>query len=214
LREYGMKKRIGLIINPVSGMGGSVGLKGTEGEMFEKSLELGAHPVTPARTQDFLSHVHKKQEILLYTALGKMGEEYVKGFGVHLEVTGSIGEKTSAEDSKRIAREMLKKDIELLIFVGGDGTARDICDAVDSTVPVIAVPSGVKVFSSVFAVSARAAAELLDSSVENCLQAGQEASSTSSTSIENKRELAQYIVENMEHDVLYLLGPGTTVKYE
>ena len=61
---------------------------------------------------------------------------------------------------------MSKKDIKLLIFVGGDGTARDICDAVDSTVPVIAVPSGVKVFSSVFAVSARAAAELIDSFIE------------------------------------------------
>jgi predicted polyphosphate/ATP-dependent NAD kinase len=132
--------------------------------------------------------------------------------------------------------------------VGGDGTARDIYDAVDSKVPVIAVPSGVKIFSSVFAVSARAAAELLDSFVEgtDCteedvldidesafregrlasrlygcllvpnvgkwLQAGKEASSTSSTSIENKKELARYVVENLEHDVLYLLGPGTTTK--
>jgi len=157
-----MKKRIGLIVNPVAGMGGSVGLKGTDGEMFEKSLELGAHPVTPARTQDLLNHMQKKQEILLYTAPGKMGEEYVKGSGIQPEITGSIDEKTSAEDSKRIAREMLEKDIELLIFVGGDGTARDICDAVDAKIPVIAVPSGVKVFSSVFAVSARAAAELLD----------------------------------------------------
>ena len=87
-----MKKRIGLIVNPVSGMGGSVGLKGTDGEMFEKSLELGAHPVTPARTQDFLSHVHKKQEILLYTAPGKMGEEYVRDSGIQAEMTGSIGE--------------------------------------------------------------------------------------------------------------------------
>jgi len=243
-----MKKRIGLIINPVAGMGGSVGLKGTDGEMFEKSLELGAHPVTPARTQEFLKHVHKKQEILLFTAPGKMGEEYVKGSGIQAEITGSVGERTSAEDSKRVAREMLKKDIKLLIFVGGDGTARDICDAVGSKVPVIAVPSGVKVFSSVFAVSARAAAELLDTFVEGtdcteedvldidesafregrlasrlygsllvpnvakCLQAGKEASSTSSTSIENKKELAQYVVENIEHDVLYLLGPGTTIK--
>jgi len=243
-----MKKRIGLIVNPVAGMGGSVGLKGTDGEMFKKSLELGANPVTPARTKNFLTHIKNKQEIIMYTAPGKMGEEYVKSFDIQLETIGAIDEETTAEDSKKIAREMLNDGVKLLIFVGGDGTARDIYDAVDSKIPVIAVPSGVKVFSSVFAVSARAAAELVDAFIEGTdfteeevldidesafregklasrlygyllvpnvrkfLQAGKEASSTSSSSIENKKEVAQYIVESMDHDILYLLGPGTTVK--
>ena len=57
-----MKKIIGLIVNPVAGMGGSVGLKGTDGEMFKKSLDLGAKTVTPARTKDFLAHIKNKQE--------------------------------------------------------------------------------------------------------------------------------------------------------
>lgn len=243
-----MKKIIGLIVNPVAGMGGSVGLKGTDGEMFKKSLGLGAKTVTPARTKDFLTHIKNKQEIIIYTAPGKMGEEHVKTFDIQLEVIGTINEETTAEDSKKIALDMLNSGIDLLIFVGGDGTARDIYDAVDSKIPVIAVPSGVKVFSSVFAVSARAAAEILDAfikgtdvteeevldidesafrkgklasrlygsllvpNVRNFLQAGKEASSTSSSSIENKKDVAQYIVEGMDHEILYLLGPGTTVK--
>jgi predicted polyphosphate/ATP-dependent NAD kinase len=243
-----MKKIIGLIVNPVAGMGGSVGLKGTDGEMFKKSLGLGAKTVTPARTKDFLTHIKNKQEIIIYTAPGKMGEEHVSSFDIQLEVIGTINEETTAEDSKKIALEMLNSGIDLLIFVGGDGTARDIYDAVDSKIPVIAVPSGVKVFSSVFAVSARAAAEILDAFIEgtditeeevldidesafregklasrlygsllvpnvrNFLQAGKEASSTSSSSIENKKDVAQYIVEGMDHEILYLLGPGTTVK--
>jgi predicted polyphosphate/ATP-dependent NAD kinase len=69
---------------------------------------------------------------------------------------------TTSEDSKKIAREMVKRGIDLLIFVGGDGTARDIYDAVGTKVPVVRVTYGVKVFSSVFAVSARAAAETID----------------------------------------------------
>ena len=243
-----MKKTIGLIVNPVAGMGGSVGLKGTDGEMFKKSLELGANPVTPARTKDFLTHIKNKQEIIIYAAPGKMGEEYVKSFDIQLEVIGAVDEETTAEDSKKIAREMFNDGIKLLIFVGGDGTARDIYDAVDSKIPVIAVPSGVKVFSSVFAVSARAAAGLVDAFIEGTdfteeevldidesafregklasrlygsllvpnvrklLQAGKEASSTSSSAIENKKEVAQYVVEGMDHNILYLLGPGTTVK--
>ena len=57
---------------------------------------------------------------------------------------------------------MLINGVELLVFVGGDGTARDIYDGIDPRVPVVAVPSGVKIFSAVFAVSARAAANMVD----------------------------------------------------
>jgi predicted polyphosphate/ATP-dependent NAD kinase len=57
---------------------------------------------------------------------------------------------------------MVEKDIKILIFVGGDGTARDILDVVEMDVPVIAIPSGVKMFSSAFVVSAYAAAEMIN----------------------------------------------------
>jgi predicted polyphosphate/ATP-dependent NAD kinase len=143
-------------------MGGSVGLKGTDGEMYRKALELGAEPVTPGRTQDLLAHIKHKDDITLRVAPGEMGEQHVIGSSVPFTVTGDTDQDTSAGDTKRIAQEMIEHGVELLIFVGGDGTARDIYDAVDSTVPVVGVPAGVKVFSAAFAVSARAAAEMVD----------------------------------------------------
>jgi predicted polyphosphate/ATP-dependent NAD kinase len=243
-----MRKKIGLIVNPVAGMGGSVGLKGTDREMYKKALELGAKPVTPERTKTLLSYIKNKDKFTLVVAPGKMGKEYVKEFDIPFTAIGVIGEEVSAEDTKRISREMIKDGIDLLIFVGGDGTARDVYDAIDSKVPVVAVPSGVKVFSSVFAVSARAAAEMVDAFLEGTdvreqevldidedafredrlasrlygylvvpdaasfLQSGKAASSTSRSSVEKKEEIAAYIVDQMAGEILYLLGPGTTLK--
>jgi len=243
-----MKNIVGLIVNPVAGMGGSVGLKGTDGEIHKRALELGAKPVTPTRTKVCLSCIESKDDIAFFVAPGKMGEEYVKALGVPFTVIGTVGGETSAEDTKRIAQAMVDDGVELLIFVGGDGTARDIYDAVGSKVPVVAVPSGVKIFSSVFAVSARAAAEMVDAFVEGTdvteeqvldidedafredrlasrlygyllvpnvrsfLQPGKAASSVSVSSIESKKEIAAYIVEEIDHETLYLLGPGTTLE--
>jgi len=243
-----MKNIVGLIVNPVAGIGGSVGLKGTDGEIYKQALELGAKPVTPKRTQDCLSRIESKDDITLFVAPGKMGEEYVGAFDMPFTVIGAVGGETSAEDTKRIAAEMVNRGVELLIFVGGDGTARDIYDVIDSQVPVVAVPSGVKVFSSVFAVSARAAAKMVDAFVEGTdvteeqvldideeafredrlasrlygyllvpnvrafLQPGKAASNVSVSSIESKKEIAVYIVEEMDQETLYLLGPGTTLE--
>ena len=242
-----MKSTIGLIVNPVAGMGGSVGLKGTDGEMYKRALQLDAKPVTPKRTSDVLSHIRNKDMITLFVAPGKMGERYVKGGDISFTVIGMVGEDTSTEDTKRISEEMVSNGVDLLVFVGGDGTARDIYDAISSRIPVVAVPAGVKVFSSVFAVSARAAAEMVDAfvegtgvaeeevldidenafregrlasrlygyllvpSVKKLLQGGKEASGTSGSSVESKKEIARYIVEEMDKRILYLLGPGTTL---
>lgn len=243
-----MMKKIGLIVNPIAGMGGSVGLKGTDGEIYKEALKLGAKPVTPRRTEEFLSFIKHKDKIMFFVAPGKMGEEYIKKYRILYRVIGTIGDLTSAEDTRRIAREMLNNDIELLVFAGGDGTARDIYDAINSRVPVIAIPAGVKVFSSVFSVSARAAAKVLDLFIEGVktreeevldideeifrrgrlaaklygyltvpdakdfLQAAKEASRVTKSSDEEKREIAEYITEDMDENILYLLGPGTTVK--
>ena len=237
--------KIGLIVNPIAGMGGSVGLKGTDGEAYRKALELGAKPVTPQRIEDTLSLI-KRRDVMFLVAPGKMGENHIKKFGFDYEVIGKIGEETTADDTKRIAKKMLKEGIDLLIFVGGDGTARDIADAVDLEIPVVAIPSGVKMFSSVFALSPRAAARMIDEfngeceekevldideeafrenrlsarlygylkvpKIKSLLQKGKEASNVSGSAEENKREIARYVVENMENDILYILGPGTTVK--
>ena len=161
-----MKKKIGLIVNPIAGMGGSVGLKGTDGSAYEKALALGARPVTPVRTKELIGHLRTKEQIHLFTAPGPMGEEHIRGTDIPYTVVGNVGKTSTAEDTKKIAGQMLNQEIELLIFVGGDGTARDIYDAVGLNRPVVAVPSGVKVFSAVFALNCRAAARMVDAFVE------------------------------------------------
>jgi predicted polyphosphate/ATP-dependent NAD kinase len=243
-----MMKRIGLIVNPVAGMGGSVGLKGTDGGVYKKALEMGATPITPQRVENVLSLIKNKEEIYFVTAPSKMGADIIKGKGIDFEIIGEIGEETTADDTMRIAKEMLANDIELLLFCGGDGTARNIFDAIGLQIPVIAIPSGVKMFSSVFCLNPKAAAEMvevflkgsdtvekevldinedsfrngvLDSRLygylkvpkaERLIQAGKHSSGMGRTEEENKLEIANHIIENMEEDVLYFLGPGTTVK--
>lgn len=242
-------KNIGLIVNPIAGMGGSVGLKGTDGDILQKALKLGAKPISPLRIIEVLTHIKHKEMILMLVAPGNMGADLIKGMGIEFEIIGKIGEITSAEDTKRIAKQMLKKGIDLLIFCGGDGTARDIYDAIGLEKPVVAVPGGVKMYSSVFSFNPRAAAQIIDGFLEdfiqtedreildideklvrndvlkstlygylkvinfrNLIQAGKNGSKLGRTIEENKQDIAQYVIEDMKKDTLYLLGPGTTVK--
>lgn len=161
-----MTQTIGLIVNPVAGMGGSVGLKGTDGDMYEKALELGAEPVTPQRTLTFLDHLETQHDVKLVTAPGAMGADLAAGLEIPTHVLGEIGEQTQPQDTKRIARLMMDHGVDLLIFVGGDGTARDIVDAVGTDLPVVAVPAGVKMYSGVFAVNPGAAAQMVEGFLE------------------------------------------------
>jgi len=161
-RPIDMSKRIGLIVNPIAGMGGSVGLKGTDSGMHLKAAELGATPLAPARTEVFLSHIRKRDDVTLLVAPGIMGEIYARKLGMKNVLVGEAGAETTGEDTTRIASEMLARGMDLLTFVGGDGTARNIHDAVGLSCPVVGVPSGVKVYSSVFALNPRAAAAMVD----------------------------------------------------
>ena len=156
-----MSRRLGLLVNPIAGMGGSVGLKGTDGDLYKRALELGADPVTPGRTRDTLARLTIDADVRWLVAPGVMGADYAEALDAAYEVVGEIETPTEDEDTRRIARLMVEAGAELLVFVGGDGTARDVYDAIAGDVPVVGVPSGVKVFSSVFAVNPEAAAEMV-----------------------------------------------------
>ncbi|GAH11064.1 unnamed protein product, partial [marine sediment metagenome] len=115
-------KKIGLIANPIAGMGGSVGLKGTDGDIYKEAIERGATPTTPKRVKDFLCNIKNLENIVFIVAPGKMGEDYVKNSGLKFTIIGEIDEITTAEDTKRIAGMMVEKSIDILVFCGGDGT--------------------------------------------------------------------------------------------
>jgi predicted polyphosphate/ATP-dependent NAD kinase len=82
-------KKIGLIVNPIAGMGGSVGLKGTDGDAYKKAIELGAKPTTPQRIEDTLALI-KRDDLYFLVAPGKMGEDYLKKFNFKYEVVSKI----------------------------------------------------------------------------------------------------------------------------
>jgi predicted polyphosphate/ATP-dependent NAD kinase len=153
-------KTIGLIVNPVAGMGGAVGLKGTDGKaIVKRARSLGAKPIAPVRAKAFLSELTPlKSGVRLLVGAGSMGEDEAKSSGFTYKVLGKRKKETSAEDTVTIAKKMVDADVALLVFCGGDGTARDILKAVGTALPVLGVPTGVKMHSAVFAVNPQAAA--------------------------------------------------------
>ena len=155
--------RIGLIVNPFAGIGGRVGLKGSDGaETQGRALELGATPQAPHRATLSLLAITKPNSALeVFTAPHEMGETSAREAGFTPHVIGAIqsGSTTSA-DTKRIAREMTSLGVDLLLFAGGDGTARDICASVPEGFPCLGIPAGVKIHSAVYATNPRHAGEL------------------------------------------------------
>ena len=153
-------KRLGLIVNPIAGMGGSVGLKGTDGaEILQKAAALGSKPIAHSRAETFLAQLEQaKKSIKLLVGAGAMGEEEAKLCRFECTVVGEEKNLTSAEDTKTISQKMKELGVDLIVFCGGDGTARDVLTTVDMSVPVLGVPTGVKMHSAVFAVTPAAAA--------------------------------------------------------
>ena len=157
-------KRLGLIINPIAGMGGKVGLKGTDGaDILERAMRLGATPVAPQRAVDALRALRASftSPLQVITCPQKMGEEAAKEAGFNPTVVGeSIRSTTTAEDTKRAAKSLQQSNVDLLLLVGGDGTARDVCETIDQKVPCLGIPSGVKVYSAVFSTNPGAGAHV------------------------------------------------------
>jgi predicted polyphosphate/ATP-dependent NAD kinase len=162
------RHRVGLIVNPLAGIGGRVGLKGSDGTaIVERALALGAVPAAGARAAETLSHLRDLASVLdLGTYPAEMGAEIARETGFEPAVLGSLdgtgsGGRTTGEDTRRAALDLREWGAELIVFAGGDGTARDLTTSVAATVPVIGIPAGVKIHSGVFAVSPRHAADVI-----------------------------------------------------
>lgn len=157
-------QRIGLIVNPVAGLGGRVGLKGSDGaDIQQRAVDLGATPYAPYRALETLKCLLPiKADLEILTCPESMGEVAVRQAGFLPNILGEISsDHTTAEDTKRAVKEFLKKDLSLLLFAGGDGTARDIYAAGGSEIPSLGIPAGVKIHSAVYAIHPRAAGELV-----------------------------------------------------
>lgn len=159
-RVVGDMRRIGVVVNPIAGMGGRVGLKGTDGKV-EEARELGAEPRAPDRAVEALRVLASRGEVEILTYGGEMGEAEAREAGLDPVVVGEPdGEETAAGDTREAVRRFVDEGVDLVLFVGGDGTAVDVAETLDEEgvdVPILGVPAGVKIYSAVFAVTPGAA---------------------------------------------------------
>jgi len=232
-------RRIGFLINPIAGMGGSVGLKGTDG-MEEEARRRGAIFVAPIRARAFI-HSLKTSDIFL-TCGGSMGYQVLKECGITATIVYYPKNPTTAQDTQRAAQVLVKRGIDILIFVGGDGTAQDILEAIEQQVPVVGVPAGVKMYSAVFAYTPLHAAEILNNlsdsfqieerevldidedkfrqdelevSIKGYLLSPANSSLQCSKGFESggiaaKQAIAERLIEEMGEGVVYVIGGGST----
>jgi predicted polyphosphate/ATP-dependent NAD kinase len=159
----GSGRRLGLLVNPIAGMGGRVALKGTDGPgVLAEARQRGARPLAAQRARRALEAIARvDRSIELLAAPGVMGEELAAEVGLSAQPTGlARSGETTAHDTWVAARAMLEAGVDLLLFAGGDGTARDIHDAVDGGLPVLGIPTGVKMHSGLFAATPTAAGEV------------------------------------------------------
>ncbi len=154
-------RRIGFLVNPFAGMGGSVGLKGTDGNVGE-ALRRGAVPHARDRALSTLSLLARDPDLRFVTCSGEMGEAILKEAGVeNFEVLYQFTGESTAGDTKNAACLFAGGGVDLILFCGGDGTARDVFDTVGTRVPVLGIPAGVKMYSAVFAIDPKTAAEII-----------------------------------------------------
>lgn len=172
-----MKFKIGLIINPVAGMGGSVALKGSD-DVIEKAIALGAVPKANERALiAFEALLPFKDKINIITAPGLMGETLCKRLGFEYECINFIDNdvtpeqllQSSASHTLEAASHIKSAGVHCLVFAGGDGTARNIYSAVGDNFPVLGIPAGVKIHSGVYAITPSAAGKVLSLMVTNQL---------------------------------------------
>jgi len=173
MREVHLK--LGFLVNPIAGMGGKVGLKGTD-HMSKKAAALGGKPIAPSRALEFLKRLKTLElasKIKLITCPGTMGETEVKKAGLKASVLAMPRRKTTtAKDTKLAVKLMVKSNAGLIVFTGGDGTAKDILDATKGSPspPVLGIPSGVKMYSGIFAASPKDAADIIGDFLEGSAQ--------------------------------------------
>jgi predicted polyphosphate/ATP-dependent NAD kinase len=233
-------RRVGFVVNPIAGMGGRVGLKGTDGKVAE-ARERGAEPRAPERAREALEALLATgADIELLAAGGDMGEAAATEVGVDCDVRTHPAGETSAADTRDAVEAFAAAGVDLVLFVGGDGTAVDVVETLaerEGEIPMLGVPAGVKIYSSVFAVSPRAAGRIaatfertesreVNDIDEEAYRAGEvhttlkaiaevpvaeELQSSKQLSGGSVATLAAGVAADVEAGVTYVLGPGSTL---
>lgn len=160
--------RIGFLVNPIAGMGGRVGLKGTDSVVGE-AVRRGAKPTANMRALETLREfkrlidgVPSPPAVEWLTATGDMGYDALRTAGfTAIEIVHSAPVASSARDTRSVVERFLAAGADLVLFCGGDGTARDVCAVTGEATPVLGIPAGVKMYSGVFGITPARTAQIL-----------------------------------------------------
>lgn len=240
--------RLGLIVNPWAGIGGSVALKGSDGVAAE-ALARGAVPLAQQRAKAALAELIPFQhQLQILTVAGAMGEAIACELGFQVKVLcHSATEPSTAVDTEIAAQTLSAAGVDVLLFAGGDGTARNICAAVSPQTTVLGIPAGCKIHSGVYAITPAAAGKVVAQMIQGKLVSVQEAQvmdidevafregtvrakkygemqiptelryvqSVKSSGKESEElvldDLAAFMVSEMEPDIRYVMGSGSTI---
>lgn len=236
-----MARRLGLLINPIAGMGGRVGLHGTDGVALDAARSRGAEPVAARRARRAIARL-RLDGVAVLAAGGSMGADLLRELEVGHTVAYVPDEPSGAEDTKAAATALADHAVDLLLVAGGDGTVRDVADALAGrVVTVLGIPSGVKMHSAAFATSPEAAADVASRYLADpgrvghrtadvvdlaehgpqlyaavrvpAVESGMQAakSGPARDDLAALVDLGREIAGEMAPKRLYLLGPGTTV---
>jgi predicted polyphosphate/ATP-dependent NAD kinase len=164
-QDYRRVAKVGFLVNPIAGMGGRVGLKGTDGKA-EEARKLGAVPVAGEHAAAMLAELKRIMaddmgSIEWLTCSGDMGADLLEEQGLAFAVLHEAGSRTGAADTLATARKFVEAGADIVVFAGGDGTARDVCSVLKRKIPMLGIPSGVKMHSGVFGVTPAKTAEVL-----------------------------------------------------
>lgn len=244
--------RLAFLLNPYAGLGGPEGLKGSDDiddqlkAQNSRSLERAQRALKPL--------LDMQSQLELFTAPGVMGANLLKAMGFEATTIGTLDDQasfTNAQDTERLAAQLAQEGVDLLLFVGGDGTARNVVNGLagDHREQVcLGIPAGVKMHSAVFAINPQSASEVLLLLLKNGLvdlreqevrdidealfrqgqvrskyygelwvpQVGHFVQQTKNSGREVEElvlaDIAADIVERLDDDKYYLIGPGSTPK--
>ena len=149
--------RLAVVVNPDAGLGGKLGFKGSDGRAAE-ARAAGAQDRAGPRMRICLEKLAELArgpiEILAWD--GRMGGDWIPG---EYTSTGKTPETTDATSTSEFIKA---HSPDLFLYAGGDGTTRDIVEALgEREIPLVGVPGGVKMHSGCFATTPKAAAEVV-----------------------------------------------------
>lgn len=156
---------VGLVVNPYAGIGGAIALKGSDGaDIREKALKAGAERKAMQRAETALKILQNYQKQLDFvTCGGEMGANVLKSLGFSYQTVFTPNtQETSSDDTKQAVKAIIDKNVDILLFAGGDGTARDVYSVVPDNQLVLGIPAGVKIHSGVYAISPTAAGRVIE----------------------------------------------------